>query len=65
MLFRQEPFQIRETIREGVEMFRADAQRKKIDFILEISDDMPQTVIGDCTKLRQVIKIRLSSTDYP
>jgi signal transduction histidine kinase len=54
MLFREEPFNIIQTIKEAVEMFRADAARKKIDFVFRISDDLPETVIGDCTKLRQV-----------
>lgn len=55
MLFREEPFNIIQTITEAVEMFRADAARKKIEFVLKISEDLPETVIGDCSKLRQVI----------
>jgi signal transduction histidine kinase len=54
MLFREEPFDIKKTIVEAVEMFRADAARKKLAFRLTLSDDMPETVIGDCSKLRQV-----------
>jgi signal transduction histidine kinase len=54
MLFREEPFNLKETIVEAVEMFRADASRKNIDFILIISEEIPETVIGDCNKLRQV-----------
>jgi signal transduction histidine kinase len=57
MLFREEPFDIKKTIIEAVEMFRADAARKNIEFRLTVSDEIPEVVIGDCSKLRQVFYI--------
>lgn len=64
MLFREEPFNIIQTITEAVEMFRADAARKEIQFILKISEDLPETVIGDCSKLRQVSMLFIILKDY-
>ena len=62
MLFREEPFNISKIIREAVEMFRADAATKNLDFSLEISDEMPKTLIGDASKLRQVCVCSLDNS---
>jgi len=54
-LVREEILDLRKTIREATDVFKADAERKKISFeIVELSG-LPALVKGDPARLRQVI----------
>jgi CheY-like chemotaxis protein len=54
-LVREEILDLRKTIHEATDVFKADAERKKISFeIVELSD-LPALVKGDPARLRQVI----------
>ncbi|KAF8839543.1 hypothetical protein BDN67DRAFT_748905 [Paxillus ammoniavirescens] len=49
-----EPFDLRSAIEECVRIYRNEAKRRGIEFILDVKDG-PQGVIGDITKVKTVI----------
>ena len=49
------PFQIREIVNNVVELFVDDLQKKHLEMIIDISQDVPIEVIGDPLRLQQVI----------
>lgn len=54
-LFRNEPFDLMSTVREAVSMYRSQATRADVSFLLEEDADIPRRVLGDQAKIRQVI----------
>ena len=55
MLFRSEPFDLLAIVREAAKMFQMDASRKDIDFVIFEDPNIPNMVVGDPSKIRQVI----------
>ncbi len=49
------PFEVRRTIQEAVEVSRPAAQNKQLDLSWTIDDSVPAYLIGDPTRLRQII----------
>jgi signal transduction histidine kinase/DNA-binding response OmpR family regulator len=50
-----EPFVLRECVRSAVDIFESEARRKGLDLVLSLPDDLPERVVGDCLRLRQVL----------
>ncbi|KAK0464731.1 uncharacterized protein EV420DRAFT_1061466 [Desarmillaria tabescens] len=50
-----EPFNLPAAIEEAINPYRSEAQRRSIDFILEISES-PKEVVGDARKIRTVVE---------
>ncbi len=55
------PVDLRETTAEVVGLFRLSAGKKNIKISLEFSDDFPQTVYSDRTRLQQLLNNLLSN----
>jgi signal transduction histidine kinase len=51
----EKPFSLRECVSGVVEIFTAEARRKELDLVLSVADDLPETVLGDPLRLRQVL----------
>ena len=49
------PFSIRETMRAALETLRASAARKNLSFNITVSSDVPDNLLGDAQRLRQVL----------
>ncbi len=50
-----EPFSLRACVFEAVDMFTAEAQSKGLDLAYEVSEDVPNGLIGDTQRLRQIL----------
>lgn len=50
-----DPFDLRKTIHEAVRLYENESKRRDLDFRVNISDDLPQAVIGDSRKIKTVI----------
>ncbi|KAJ3078148.1 Light-sensor Protein kinase, partial [Quaeritorhiza haematococci] len=55
MPIRHEPFNLRETMRVSFNMFECKATTRNLDFTLSGVDTLPETVLGDEGRFRQVI----------
>lgn len=51
----ENPFILKETIERIMEMFSEKIKEKKIDLIVKLEPKIPETLVGDATRLRQVI----------
>ena len=49
------PFVLREAIGDAVKLFSIEARRKDIDLLLWIDPQVPDVVVGDLARLRQVV----------
>ncbi|EXJ93205.1 hypothetical protein A1O3_01762 [Capronia epimyces CBS 606.96] len=54
-LVKAEPFDLLQTLRDATEPFIGDAKRKNLRYEVHIAAGLPQHVIGDCRRVRQVI----------
>ncbi|UCC53559.1 MAG: PAS domain S-box protein, partial [Anaerolineaceae bacterium] len=57
----QRPFELRQLISDMVDLFENEAARKSIKLQLSVSDSVPPALIGDVTRLRQVLINLLSN----
>lgn len=55
------PMDLYKLLEESVAIFDAEALRKGIEFSLEVDEDVPQWVLGDETRLRQILNNLLSN----
>jgi len=53
--FIMQSFDIRTCIRFAADMFKMEADRKGLGFLLEIDEGIPEMVVGDAARLRQVL----------
>jgi signal transduction histidine kinase/BarA-like signal transduction histidine kinase len=51
----EHPFELRTCIEESLELLASSAAHKKLDLIYHMDDSVPATVVGDVTRLRQVV----------
>jgi signal transduction histidine kinase/BarA-like signal transduction histidine kinase len=49
------PFDLRTCIEEAVELFGPQVAEKKLDLAYDMEDDVPEKVLGDVTRLRQIL----------
>lgn len=54
-LVKEEVFDLHHTMSEATDPFVGDAKRKSIQYIVEIDSDLPQQVVGDHRRVRQVV----------
>ncbi|BCS52236.1 ATP-binding protein [Geobacter sp. SVR] len=51
----EKPFDLRECVESAIDIFESEARRKRLDMILTMTGDLPERVVGDCLRLRQVL----------
>ncbi len=51
----EEPFVLHECVGSVIDIFNSEARHKGLDLILSMTDDLPERVVGDCLRLRQVL----------
>ena len=56
-----QPFVLRDCVNSALELVRHRATEKKLDLSVAIADDVPHTVRGDSTRLRQILLNLLSN----
>ena len=49
------PFEIKDCIEEAFELLASEAVKKRLDLLHLIETDVPELLIGDVTRLRQII----------
>jgi light-regulated signal transduction histidine kinase (bacteriophytochrome) len=54
-LVKEEPFDLLATLREAIDPYNGEAKRKHLDYTINLSEDLPQRVVGDPRRLRQVV----------
>ncbi len=55
------PFDLKETVTDIIKLFESQAKAKSIDVILDFKEDNPSYVLGDTTKIRQVLNNLISN----
>jgi PAS domain S-box-containing protein len=55
MMLEEIPFNLREELEHATKFLASKARDKKIDFKMEISEDVPEKQIGDPFKIRQIL----------
>jgi len=55
------PIRLRDLMDEAADLFRAQVRESTVEFILDIAPDVPDTVMGDPLRLRQVVVNLLSN----
>jgi PAS domain S-box-containing protein len=55
------PFKLREEVKFSVDLFRPIIEEKKLEFSLKINKDVPENIIGDPFRLRQVLSNLISN----
>ncbi|MGD0113566.1 MAG: response regulator [Armatimonadota bacterium] len=61
MQIEETAFDLRDTLESVLETFAAQAQRKKLDVVLDLPSELPRSVLGDSHRLRQVLGNLLSN----
>src|SRR5207302_2372895 len=56
-----QPMDLRVCIEESIDLLAAKGAEKKLDLVYELADEIPAQVIGDVTRLRQVLVNLLSN----
>jgi signal transduction histidine kinase len=51
----EHPFDLRSCIEESIELLAPKAAEKKLDLAYELDDSVPAVVVGDVTRLRQIL----------
>jgi signal transduction histidine kinase/ActR/RegA family two-component response regulator len=51
----ERPFDLRGCVEESIELLATKAAEKKLDLAYELDDSVPEMVIGDATRLRQIL----------
>ncbi|HYG66501.1 MAG TPA: ATP-binding protein, partial [Anaeromyxobacteraceae bacterium] len=57
----EQPFEIRQCVEEALDLLTKKAAEKRIEIAAVISEDVPEAVLGDVTRLRQVLVNLLSN----
>jgi light-regulated signal transduction histidine kinase (bacteriophytochrome) len=60
-LVKDEPFNLRETLKEASTTFSGDAKRKSLEYGVTLEDNLPTNVIGDARRVRQVVSNLISN----
>ncbi|WNZ43339.1 response regulator [Leptolyngbya boryana CZ1] len=57
----QQPFDLRSCIEEALDLLATRAAEKNLELVYQIGADVPSTIVGDVTRLRQVLVNLLSN----
>ena len=55
IIIEDKPFVLRDCVAIVADIFISEARRKGLDFIVTVDEDLPDTVIGDSLRVRQVL----------
>ncbi|WNJ16982.1 response regulator [Pontibacter sp. G13] len=55
MELEHQPFDLHEAAKDVIDLLQVEADKKKLGFELEISPELPRGVLGDVTRLRQIL----------
>lgn len=55
IIFEQRSFSVKMLIHEVISMFRLKAGEKKLDLIIDVSENMPYFLMGDETRIKQIL----------
>jgi signal transduction histidine kinase/FixJ family two-component response regulator len=55
VIFEQRSFSVKMLIDEVISLFRFKAGEKKLDLIIDVSKDMPHFLVGDETRIKQIL----------
>ncbi len=61
MLIEEIPYNLREEVNLSVELFRVIAEEKGLELMLDIKEEVPNKIIGDPFRLRQVLSNLISN----
>ena len=50
-----QPFNLRECVEDALDLLAANAAQKGLDLVSHIADDVPELVVGDVTRARQIL----------
>ena len=50
-----QPFNLRECVEDALDLLAANAAQKGLDLVSHMDDDVPETVVGDVTRVRQIL----------
>jgi PAS domain S-box-containing protein len=50
-----QPFELRQCVEDALDLIAAPAARKGIEVVARISPDLPETFVGDLTRIRQIV----------
>jgi signal transduction histidine kinase/HPt (histidine-containing phosphotransfer) domain-containing protein len=51
----RQPFDLRSCVEDALDLLAPKAAEQKVDLVYQISDELPATLIGDVTRLRQIL----------
>ncbi len=57
----RQPFDLRDCVEDCIDLVAAQAAVKRLELVYAVADDTPHTLIGDVTRLRQIIANLLSN----
>lgn len=57
----QQPFDLRECVESALDLMKLKAHEKGLELVSEIANDVPSAIIGDVTRLRQIVVNLLSN----
>ena len=57
----QQPFDLRACVRDAIELLNAEAIEKKLTLTYQIATEIPAAIVGDVTRLRQILVNLLSN----
>jgi PAS domain S-box-containing protein len=55
LIIEEKPFSLKTCIAEAVDIITPEVRRKGLDIVLSVAEDVPDTVVGDRMRLRQVL----------
>jgi PAS domain S-box-containing protein len=55
LLLEQQPFHLRTVVEESLDLVAAHAAEKGLELMYQLEDDVPAVIVGDVTRLRQVL----------
>jgi signal transduction histidine kinase len=57
----QEPFNIRQTLEDSLEVVFFDSEKKRLEMLLDVDTRVPEVVTGDVRRVRQILVNLLSN----
>lgn len=55
LIIEEKPFSLQECINQAVDIITPEVRRKRLDFAISIAEDVPDMVVGDNVRVRQVL----------
>jgi PAS domain S-box-containing protein len=55
LLIEEKPFSLRECITQAVDIIAPEVRRKRLDFAISVAEEVPERVVGDNVRVRQVL----------